>query len=269
MPLSRYPGVRTIANGPPGPERSKARALPRLRPKGGDGSIRGPMNVTSSASITIPRARESVFELSTKNETYERALLPYGPVAGVAESKLLEGRALQRGARREIKLTDGAVLTEEILEHDVPTRHRYKWTSGLKPPFAWLVRSGEGTWTFSEVAEGTRIDWSLRVRAPLTACIPNRGAHHRTVPPMAGKEPRPRPRLGPRAPRTRRESTCGERSHLALRSCPDIRNPREGRASGARHGRAQHAQLPTATADNRSDAAVRSEPNGKPLTYPS
>jgi hypothetical protein len=134
--------------------RSKARALPRLRPKGGDGSIRGPMNVTSSASITIPRARESVFELSTKNETYERALLPYGPVAGVAESKLLEGRALQRGARREIKLTDGAVLTEEILEHDVPTRHRYKWTSGLKPPFSWLVRSGEGTWTF-QVRAGT------------------------------------------------------------------------------------------------------------------
>jgi len=127
------------------------------------------MNVTSSASITIPRARESVFELSTKNETYERALLPYGPVAGVAESKLLEGRALQRGARREIKLTDGAVLTEEILEHDVPTRHRYKWTSGLKPPFAWLVRSGEGTWTFSEVAEGTRIDWGyvFELRSPL------------------------------------------------------------------------------------------------------
>ena len=76
---------------------------------------------------------------------------------------------MQRGARREIKLTDGAVLTEEILEHDVPTRHRYKWTSGLKPPFAWLVRSGEGTWTFSEVAEGTRIDWSyvFELRSPL------------------------------------------------------------------------------------------------------
>ena len=91
------------------------------------------MSVTCSASITIPRARESVFELSTKNETYERALLPYGPVAGVAESKLLEGRALQRGALREARLTDGSVLIEEILEHDVPTRHRYKWTGGLKP----------------------------------------------------------------------------------------------------------------------------------------
>lgn len=51
----------------------------------------------------------------------------------------------------------------------MPTRHRYKWTSGLKPPFAWLVRSGEGTWTFSEVAEGTRIDWGyvFELRSPL------------------------------------------------------------------------------------------------------
>ena len=55
----------------------------------------------------------------------------------------------------------------------------------------------------------------LRVRAPLTARIPNRSAHHRTVPPMAGKEPRPRPRRCARAPRTRPESTCGERSHSA------------------------------------------------------
>jgi len=136
------------------------------------------MNVTTSASITIPRARESVFELSTKNETYKRALLPYGPVAGVAESKLLEGRALQRGARREIKLTDGAVLIEEILEHDVPTRHRYKWTGGLKPPIAWLLRSGEGTWTFSDVTDGTRVEWSyeFELRSPLAYAI---------APPMA------------------------------------------------------------------------------------
>lgn len=130
------------------------------------------MNVTSSVSITIPRARETVFELATKDETYERALLPYGPVAGVAESKVLEGRALQQGARREIKLTDGSVLTEEILEHDVPTRHRYKWTSGLKPPFAWLVRSGEGTWTFSEVAEGTRVDWGYVFELPSPLAYP-------------------------------------------------------------------------------------------------
>jgi hypothetical protein len=136
------------------------------------------MNVTTSASITIPRARETVFELATQNDTYERALLPYGPIAGVVEVQLVEGGALQRGALREAWLTDGSVLVEEILEHDVPTRHRYKWTGGLKPPIAWLLRSGEGTWTFSEVTDGTRIEWSyeFELRSPLAYTI---------APPMA------------------------------------------------------------------------------------
>ena len=114
--------------------------------------------------MTIPRARESVFELATQNETYERTLLPYGPIAGVVEVKLPEGGTLQRGALREARLTDGSVLVEEILEHDVPTRHRYKWTGGLKPPMAWLLRSGEGTWTFSEVTDGTRLESGHDVR---------------------------------------------------------------------------------------------------------
>ena len=136
------------------------------------------MSVTCSASVTIPRPRETVFELATQNDTYERALLPYGPIAGVVEVKLLEGGALQRGALREARLTDGSVLVEEILEHDVPTRHRYKWTGGLKPPNAWLLRSGEGTWTFSEVADGTRLEWSyeFELRSPLAYAV---------APPMA------------------------------------------------------------------------------------
>jgi hypothetical protein len=128
--------------------------------------------------MTIPGARETVFELATQSKTYERALLPYGPIAGVVEVKLLEGRALQRGTLREARLTDGSVLIEEILEHDVPTRHRYKWTGGLKPPISWLLSSGEGAWTFSEVADGTRIEWSydFELRTPLAYAI---------VPPMS------------------------------------------------------------------------------------
>ena len=127
------------------------------------------MRINTATSITVPQSRDRIFDASTSSEMLVRALLPYGPIAGVARSEMLDGRPLEQGARRRVTLTDGTVLVEDILEHDVPTRHRYKWTSGLKPPFAWLVNSGEGTFTFSDVEGGTQIEWTytFELKSPL------------------------------------------------------------------------------------------------------
>lgn len=118
------------------------------------------MKVTTDTSIIIPGSREEVFDFACANETYERNLKPHGLIAGVKKAEMFDGHALAEDSLRRISLTDGVVLEEVILEYDRPTRHRYRWSGGLKPPNAWLVRSGEGCWVFSDAGAGTRIDWS-------------------------------------------------------------------------------------------------------------
>jgi hypothetical protein len=118
------------------------------------------MNISTSASIVIPRSREAVFAHATANTTAERTLRPRGPVAGIAKVEMFEGQALAAGSWRRITMTDGAVLEEVILDYDPPVKHRYRWTGGVKPPLSFLVRSGTGCWDFTEANGGTRIDWS-------------------------------------------------------------------------------------------------------------
>lgn len=117
------------------------------------------MNISTSASIVVPKGREEVFDFCCRNETYERHLQPRFPVAGVKKCEFFDGHSLKVGDHRRVTLTDGSVLDEEILDYAPPTLHRYRWSKGLKGPFAFLVRHGTGTWTFTEVGGGTRIDW--------------------------------------------------------------------------------------------------------------
>jgi len=127
------------------------------------------MNISTSTSIFIPRPREEVFDFSCRNDTYERNLRPRGPVAGVQRVEFFEGHSLAEGSKRRITLTDGSVLEETILDYSPPTKHRYRWTDGLKGPFAFLVRSGTGCWDFTEVDGGTRVDWGydFELKSPL------------------------------------------------------------------------------------------------------
>ena len=122
-------------------------------------AFRTTMNITTSASIVIPRPREEVFDFCCRNDTYARHLRARGPVAGVQRAEFFDGHSLKAGDHRRIALTDGSVLDEEILDYAPPALHRYRWSKGLRGPFALLVRSGTGTWDFSEVEGGTRIDW--------------------------------------------------------------------------------------------------------------
>ncbi len=118
------------------------------------------MEISVGTSIVIPKPREEVFDFCIKDRTFEHLLRPLGPIAGVVKSELHPGEVLRTGAHRTITLTDGAVLEEVILDFTRPLRHRYRWVGGIKPPFAWLVRSGTGCWEFTEVSDGTQVEWS-------------------------------------------------------------------------------------------------------------
>jgi hypothetical protein len=127
------------------------------------------MEITVSTSIVIPRPREEVFAFACRNDTFERNLRPRGLIAGIDKAEMFEGHALAEGSWRRISMTDGSVLEEVILDYTPPLKHRYRWTSGIKPPFSFLVRSGTGCWDFTEVGGGTRIDWSyvFELKSPL------------------------------------------------------------------------------------------------------
>jgi hypothetical protein len=89
-------------------------------------------------------------------------LLAFGPLPGVASAKMRDGGEPRVGALREIGLSDGTSVEEELLALERPTRHRYRWTRPPAPPLGWLVRNAEGDWRFSPSSRGTQIRWSYR-----------------------------------------------------------------------------------------------------------
>jgi hypothetical protein len=118
------------------------------------------MNISTFASIVIPRSREEVFAFATDSTNTPRTLRRRGPIAGISKIEMFEGQDIAEGSSRRITMTDGAVLEEVILAYDPPVKHRYRWTGGVKPPFSFLVRSGTGNWDFMETDGGTRIVWT-------------------------------------------------------------------------------------------------------------
>ena len=118
------------------------------------------MDISTSASVLVPRLREEVFAVATDSTNASQTLRPRGPFAGITNVELYEGHTLAKGTKRRVTMTDGTVLDEVILDYEPPVRHRYGWTGGAKFPFSLLVRSGTGSWDFTEEEGGTRIVWT-------------------------------------------------------------------------------------------------------------
>jgi len=137
------------------------------------------MNLTTHATIDVPRSAEAVFDMTARLDGFSRFLHAFGPIPAVRGATIEGGGEPVTGARRLVSMSDGSVMQEDILELTRPRIHRYKWSRGPKPPFSWLVKSGEGTWTFtpSPEGDGTRVDWSYtfeltsRAASPIAALV--------------------------------------------------------------------------------------------------
>jgi len=116
--------------------------------------------ISTSASVFIPRPREEVFARATDSTNTPELLRGRGPFAGITKVEMHEGQALATGSKRRVFMTDGTVLEEVILAFDPPATYRYGWEGGAKFPFSLLVRSGTGDWGFTEEEGGTRIVWT-------------------------------------------------------------------------------------------------------------
>jgi polyketide cyclase/dehydrase/lipid transport protein len=135
------------------------------------------VKLQTRARVEIPLGVAQAFELAIDPATFARVLGPLGPIPGISRIEMVGGEALVPGARRNVFMTDGSVVPEEILDHTPPTRHRYRWLEPPKPPFSWLVRSGEGDWVFAPAGEATDLEWTYRfeltsaLAAPLAAGV--------------------------------------------------------------------------------------------------
>ena len=123
-------------------------------------SLSAVTNISTSASVFIPRPREEVFRFATDSTNAPRTIRSRRPFAGISKIEMHQGQSLAKGSKRRIFMTDGAILEEDILAYDPPVRHRYGWAGGVKPPFSLLVRSGTGNWDFAEADGGTRVVWT-------------------------------------------------------------------------------------------------------------
>jgi uncharacterized protein YndB with AHSA1/START domain len=111
------------------------------------------MNLTTAATVTVPRPLEAVYDHATNAAGYPRVLLPAGMIPGITAVEELGN------ARRRVSLSDGSTLDEEVTLLDRPNRYRYIWVTRPKPPFSWLVAGGAAEWTFKKAGEGTEVRW--------------------------------------------------------------------------------------------------------------
>ncbi len=111
-------------------------------------------HLTTSATVFLPGARRGdVFQYCTSPEGAVEFFRGYGPIPAIKSLSYRPGHSLEVGALREVRLADGSVLEEQVLELQPPARHAYR-VSGFAPPLSWLSRQALGGWTFAEVPAG-------------------------------------------------------------------------------------------------------------------
>jgi carbon monoxide dehydrogenase subunit G len=105
-------------------------------------------------AIAAPAA--AVFALALDSERFPATFSGCGPIPSLRRITPLAPPAV--GATREVESSDDSLLTERITAFDPPRRHAYT-LSGIRPPLAWLVRTGNADWTFEDANGGTRVTW--------------------------------------------------------------------------------------------------------------
>jgi carbon monoxide dehydrogenase subunit G len=119
------------------------------------------MKVETQAEVFIREPVEVVFDSAFAIDAFSRILRPKPPIPGV-QSVVLEGgaTAVAAGVRRSLTMTDKSIIIEEVVRHDRPREHSYKWLNSPGPPLSLLVKRGEATWRLEPVDSGTRVVWT-------------------------------------------------------------------------------------------------------------
>ena len=100
---------------------------------------------------TIAAPAAAAFALALDSERFPATFGGCGPIPALRRITPQAPPAV--GATRAVESSDGSLLTERITAFDPPRRHAYS-LSGMRPPLAWLVRTGHADWTFDESNHG-------------------------------------------------------------------------------------------------------------------
>ncbi|HMJ11534.1 MAG TPA: SRPBCC family protein [Polyangiaceae bacterium] len=118
------------------------------------------MQVHSQAEIIVPGTPEKTFDAAVAAGMLSRILHAWGVLPGVKSAEIEGGGPVRTGSRRRVTMSDGSIVVEEILAHDAPREHRYRWLTKPKQPVPLVIRSAEARWTFEPSGPGTRIVWN-------------------------------------------------------------------------------------------------------------
>ena len=131
------------------------------------------MQVQSRAEIIIPGSPEQTFDTAVAADMLPRILHPAGILPGVQSAEVEGGGPLRTGSRRRVTMSDGSIVVEEILEHEPPRAHRYRWLTKPKQPLPLVVREAVALWTFEASGPGTRLVWTytFELTSPLAAAV--------------------------------------------------------------------------------------------------
>ena len=114
------------------------------------------MNLSVRAERTIRAGAADVFALALDPQRFPATFSGCGPIPALR--RITPQSAPAVGSAREVESSDGSLLIERIIAFDPPHRHTYT-LSGLRPPLAWLARSGEAEWIFADAGKATRVTW--------------------------------------------------------------------------------------------------------------
>jgi uncharacterized protein YndB with AHSA1/START domain len=130
------------------------------------------MELVTKAEVEVARAPDLVFDLAVDPRELPRFLKKVGPIPGVVAVEMEGDAAPAAGARRQVTMSDGSQMGEEITSLDRPRGYAYRWVSPPPAPFNLLVRTARTECRFAPSGLGTRVTWTYRLELTSLAIYP-------------------------------------------------------------------------------------------------
>jgi hypothetical protein len=125
----------------------------------------GADQVASTVTADVHAPLGDVFDYVVREDTPQRDLRSYGPIAGVrSDVRFTEGGWDHPGARRVILFDDGSTVHESIEALDRSGHFRYR-VFDFSSAFGTFIGEGRGYWDFAPVGDHTRVTWTYVLTA--------------------------------------------------------------------------------------------------------